>query len=159
MIVDIDYGTTRPRVFQLNDNGAAFDGTGFAVALELLQIGGLVWHASTAYVVGDLVRPTEGNGRLYRVTVAGTSDVTEPTFPTVAGGTVVDGTVTFEEMTPAVDWLSPAGGTVEVTGLEELPRDSSFRARYVVTDNFGESSPFPNKNRVDTWRVGAPMAG
>lgn len=159
MIVDIDYGTTRPRVFRLNDNGTAFDGSGFTVVLQLLQIGGLIWHASTDYVAGELVRPTVGNGLLYRVTVGGTTDVAEPTWPTTPGGTVVDGTVTFEEMTPAVSWLSQAAGTVKVTGLEELPRDTSYRARYLVTDNFGESGPFPNKNRIDVWRVGAIMAG
>lgn len=159
MIVEIDYGKTEPRDFQLTDDGIPFDGSGFTVALELLQIGGLIWAASMAYVVGELVRPTLGNGRLYRCIVAGTSDLVEPTFPTTPAGTVVDGTVTWEEFTPTVAWQTQAIGIVRVSGQDQLPRDTSYRARYVVTDNFGATAPFPNKNRVDTWRVSAPMAG
>src|SRR5262245_57830627 len=34
------------------------------------------WAATTAYQVGDIVRPTTGNGHLFRCTVAGTSSGT-----------------------------------------------------------------------------------
>ena len=55
------------------------------------------WQASTAYSLGDVVEPTTPNTYKYRVTVAGTSDVSEPTWPTGAiGDTVVDGGVTWE---------------------------------------------------------------
>lgn len=159
MIAEIDYAATEPRDFQLTDDGIPFDGTGFTVALQLLQVGGLVWAASTVYAVGELVRPTIGNGLLYRVTVAGTTDVAEPTWPTTPAGTVVDGTVTFEEFTPTVAWQTQALGIVRVSGLDQLPRDTSYRVRYVVTDNFGATAPFPNKSKVDIWRVAAPFAG
>ncbi len=54
------------------------------------------WVAGTAYALGDAVRPTTRNGYAYECTVAGTSDAaTEPTWPTVPGTTVVDGTVTW----------------------------------------------------------------
>lgn len=53
------------------------------------------WKPSTAYVVGDKVVPNPRNGFYYTVTVAGTSGSTQPTFPTVVGNTVVDGTVTW----------------------------------------------------------------
>ena len=43
-----------------------------------------------------------GNGRTYKVTTAGVSDTTEPTWPTTSGGTVSDGTVTWTEFS-AVD--------------------------------------------------------
>jgi hypothetical protein len=52
------------------------------------------WAASTAYVVGDKIVDT---GRLYVVTVAGTSDASEPTWPT-DGTTVADGTVTWQDL-------------------------------------------------------------
>ena len=54
------------------------------------------WAASTAYTVDRIVRPTTGNGKLYRVAVAGTSAGSQPTWPTTVGLTVVDGGVTWE---------------------------------------------------------------
>ena len=55
-----------------------------------------IWVASTAYSVGDCIVPTSSNGFRYTCTIAGTSDSSEPTFPTVGiGSTVVDNTVTW----------------------------------------------------------------
>ncbi|RLJ04402.1 MAG: hypothetical protein DRP18_04760, partial [Candidatus Aenigmatarchaeota archaeon] len=54
------------------------------------------WSASTAYSVGDYVRPTSANGYNYECTVAGTSGGSEPTWPTTLGETVTDGSVTWE---------------------------------------------------------------
>ncbi len=53
---------------------------------------------STAYAVGDIVRPASGNGHLYRCIVAGTSAGSPPTFPTVSGQIVTDNTVTWAEI-------------------------------------------------------------
>lgn len=53
------------------------------------------WAATTAKVINDLVVPTAGNGYYYKCTVAGTTAGTQPTWPTVIGNTVVDGTVTW----------------------------------------------------------------
>lgn len=54
------------------------------------------WAATTAYVVGDFVKPTTPNGFYAICIVAGTSDAGEPTWPTADGGTVVDATVTWQ---------------------------------------------------------------
>jgi hypothetical protein len=54
------------------------------------------WAASTAYNVGDAVKPAVSNGRFYVCTKAGTSDTTAPTWITDVGDTVYDGTVEWE---------------------------------------------------------------
>lgn len=53
------------------------------------------WAASTAYSLGDVVRPTTRNGYNYECTTAGTSGASEPTWPTTPGNTVNDGTAVW----------------------------------------------------------------
>lgn len=52
--------------------------------------------ASTAYALGDVVRPAAANGFIYRATSAGSTAAGLPTYPTIMGQTVVDGGVTWE---------------------------------------------------------------
>jgi len=55
------------------------------------------WAASTSYSEGDIRVPTSRNGRRYRATNGGTSDSSEPSWPTTSGETVVDNDITWEE--------------------------------------------------------------
>ncbi len=51
------------------------------------------WDSATAYTLGTLVQPVTPNNLVYKCTTAGTSDASEPSWPTVGiGSTVVDNT-------------------------------------------------------------------
>jgi hypothetical protein len=116
-----------------------------------------VWVTLTAYVVGDVVRPTVGNGHLYKCIVAGTTAAGQPTWPTVAGQTVVDGTVTWAEAGRAITQIDAADTTWP---------NSTITARYCVgykdtgTDgtspllflgNFGSDQSTSNGTFQITW--------
>ena len=53
------------------------------------------WKASTARALNFLGYPSRPNGYAYKVTVAGTSGTTEPTWPTTLTQTVTDGGITW----------------------------------------------------------------
>lgn len=59
---------------------------------------GKSWVASTAYSLDDLATKVAPNGRYYKVTTAGTTAASEPTWPTTTGNTVTDGTVVWTDM-------------------------------------------------------------
>lgn len=57
-----------------------------------------VTHAvTTAYTVGQCVKPATANGQWYVCVIAGTSAGTAPIWPTTAAATVTDGTVTWRQ--------------------------------------------------------------
>ena len=55
-----------------------------------------VWSVSTAYALGDYIQPTTANDFIYKVTKAGTTDATEPSWATVEANPVFDGTIEYE---------------------------------------------------------------
>jgi hypothetical protein len=63
---------------------------------------------STAYNVGDIVKPSGGNTFLYQAVVAGTSGGSAPAWPVVVGTTVADGGVTWLNIGTAVTVLGSA---------------------------------------------------
>lgn len=71
-----------------------------------------IWASTTSYSLNTRVRPSVANGRWYLCTVAGTSGSTAPTWPT-DGGTVVDGSVTWQDQgyNPAAAEISGTGYT------------------------------------------------
>jgi hypothetical protein len=80
------------------------------------------WAASTAYTVGQLIRPTTPSAFQYfvfRCTTAGTTSGTEPNWatPTANNATVTNGTAVFTNITgqSAYGWSAPAGTLVTIT--------------------------------------------
>lgn len=65
---------------------------------------------TTAYAVGDVVRPSTGNGFLYRCAVAGTSAGSPPTFGTVLGRETADNTVIWENVGSGIIQMTCANG-------------------------------------------------
>jgi hypothetical protein len=75
---------------------------------------------TTAYAVGDIVKPSGGNTHLYRCIIAGTSGGSAPTWPTVSGQTVTDGTVTWAEIGRGVtqlDAADPSWASATISGI------------------------------------------
>ena len=102
-----DYGTVRTMRDYGDNQGNGTVGFPFQVVVtrnagtqyrRVLSTSKPVWAASTAYALDAYVMPTQvnQNGWYFQATVAGTSGTTEPTWPNTSGGTVVDGTVTWE---------------------------------------------------------------
>lgn len=99
------------------------------------------WESGRVYVVGEIVTPTTANAHKYRITTAGTSGATEPTWPTVSGGTVANGTVVFTEH--GADVVATAR-TFYPEGLNYLKLDPyvSGTLSAIVTVPDGYESPY-----------------
>ncbi len=87
----------------LNTTTSGEDGTYFMnvtpytgeVMVYAVQDYGAAWVAGQALVVGDVIHPTSPNGYVFRVTVAGNTGSSEPTWPAQLT-TINDGDVTYE---------------------------------------------------------------
>lgn len=78
------------------------------------------WRASFTLAVSAVVMPTVRNGHAYRVLEGGTTGASEPTWPTGADETIVNGSVIFVEAGP--DFTSVynvRGAAEECWGLKE----------------------------------------
>lgn len=89
--VSVGYYTGRSLTDYANPNKNIL--LGYKAGYNLTQPS--AWATSTAYSLGDYVRPSTANTYNYEVTVAGTSGAAQPTWPTTLGATVTDGTVTW----------------------------------------------------------------
>ena len=92
--------------------------SGKSVASTLADSWATTWETSTAYTVGQVVRPLTGNTHLYMVQTAGTSAGTEPSFPTTRNGQVSDNTVTWQEVGKSIvvwDATDPSWAAASVT--------------------------------------------
>ncbi len=107
---------------------------------------GTVWAASTDYELGDMVQPTTSNGHYYMCTAAGTSNATQPTWPT-DGTAVVDNTVTWDDIgyqpatTKQLAVANRANNTVyQVGDFVKQPGTGPFPAHFYRCEVAGQSS-------------------
>ena len=85
------------------------------------------WAATTAYVVGDIVRATtlQASGLVFRCITAGTSGSTEPVWATDIGSTVTDATVTWTAISSAYEDLAAIAPSA-IIELFEMTLDSTL---------------------------------
>lgn len=112
------------------------------VALILLNKG--AWAATTAFALNDTILATSASGnRIYKVTTAGTTGGSAPTWPTAFAGTVVDGTVTWTEQTVAIE----AGTFTEVSsGSYARPSITASLANFAGTQSAGSTTASSGTN-------------
>lgn len=96
------------------------------------------WQALTPYMVAGEIRvPTVDNEHLYKVTTAGVSGATEPTWPTGSGATVTDGSVVWTEDGPN-DWTPTYN--LSAAAAEGWRRKASLcSGKYNLTVGAGQS--------------------
>jgi len=90
----------------------------------------IAWADEAAYTSGAYCIPSVANLHFYKCTVSGTSGALEPTWPT-NGGTVTDGTVTWQDMGLIL--------AVEDTDFEVITRNGLFRALSTGSIEAGEA--------------------
>ncbi|MFJ5764238.1 hypothetical protein ACIP9C_02685 [Lysinibacillus sp. NPDC093210] len=78
-----------------------------------------VWSAGTAMTLDAYVQPTSNNNYIYKVSKAGTTGATQPSWPTVEGNAIMDGTV--EYLAIKIDKTPKAK---EILGLANVTNDA-----------------------------------
>lgn len=97
------------------------------------------WLANTAYAQHTVTKPTVYGILWYQAILGGTSGPTEPTWPLTVGGTVVDGTITWQIMAART-----VIGTVATVVSRRVFGSSGIT---IFDDHFGEGKL--------TWLTGA----
>ena len=114
------------------------------------------WNANQAYSTGQWVKSTTASAFLFECTTAGTSDATEPTWPTTEDGTVADSTATWTAryavelpldlqeaaLITVIDWFS--GGLLVPSGIKSESVDG-MRIEYwdpAMSSNSMGAPPF-----------------
>lgn len=123
------------------------------------------WAASTAYSVGDVVRPTTGNGFLYRAVTAGSSAASEPTWPTVNGQDVTDGGVVWENVGTGIvafDFTDPlwdaSGGSLSAGYMVIVDDTHANDSLVALVDFEGEVTATNDTFTVENDPAGALLA-
>jgi len=101
------------------------------------------WVASTAYKIGSYAKPTTPNGKRYKCVVPGTTGGSQPTWPTLDGEYVFNGTVAF--MCDGADTISPLNGIWPC--ISGVAAATDFRLG-------GIPAPFPSTSGLDPATAG-----
>ncbi len=86
-------GTTEPTWSQTIGGNTTAGTASFITVDKFVSVA--TFAVSTAYTLGQVVKPTSGSASEFVVTTAGTSASSAPTWPTTIGGSVTSGTATF----------------------------------------------------------------
>jgi hypothetical protein len=126
----------------------AHDQASYAEDSLLAHPSATTWAAATVYASGAFVEPTTPTGRTYEATTVGspaTSGGSEPTWPTTAGGTVVDNNITWtcRELYSAYHWSQKAADNALSTNKTTLTSGTSV------------SKPTGTWHIVEAWGGGA----
>ena len=106
-----------------------------------------VWTASTAYSVGDIVKPTNANysGYIYKCTQEGTSGTVEPTWQKDLSTVIVDGTA---------KWVGC--GSLELEGTSALTMRAqcieNYKGFLFVANIEEDGNLFPYRLRWSQWQ-------
>lgn len=84
---------------------------------------GTVWASQMNAALGQVIRPSAGNGYLYQAVVAGQAGTSEPSFSTVVGETTVDGGIT---------WLCAGTSITVFSGASVQWTNSTITASFAV---------------------------
>lgn len=101
-------------------NGLGTSGSKDFAGLDALVPVHADWVASTAYSLGNYVHATAFNGFRYECTTAGTSDTTEPTWPTTEGATVEDDSAVWTCRRSQLVSMGANGAALTLRKLDEL---------------------------------------
>lgn len=100
-----------------------------------------VWQANTAYALGAVVRSTVPTGQNAQATTAGTSGGTQPAWPANVGGTVNDGTVTWQIIG------FPPGSFAGCSPMELVIRSAAGVETTIAT----EGQTLPDGSQLGGW--------
>lgn len=99
---------------------------------------GTTYAINTGYSADDLVLPITENGLVYQAGGNGTSDATEPTWPTTIGGTVVDNDITWTCIGLAVPEAMRHAIKLDISDFFENRETETF---------------MPNHTKLKTWEA------
>lgn len=122
-----------------------------------MKLAGQTWSANTQYYLGEVVTPATpvtGNGHSYQCTASGVSGANQPAFPVAEGGVVVDGTVTWKELTPIMaQAISPPANVpapIRNAGLGTYAAGRDVYIVFTILNAQGETAPSTPVKFVNT---------